>query len=282
MKAWAKMEQTELLHSRAKVMLGEMMPQIVLKEWRLGGVRLAYMHENVTFLFADICGFTAWAKNVEASHVVATLTSLFALFDRETTLIGVFKVCTIGDAYVAITEPKEEETPALCKSEGQTNGECNNKDEGNSAGVEVLEKGETTSQGSEKMICFAERLLMHIKDERERLQIPTLKMRVGLHFGRCVGGVIGSGRLRYDIWGPDVLTGTSIEQHGVPDEICCSGVLKDFLIKSFDQKYEFEFLERFEVQGQIVTSHKVTDANLPPLQRRGSMLDTNKYNKQLL
>lgn len=58
-------------------------------------------------------------------------------------------------------------------------------------------------------------------------------MRIGLHHGKCVGGVIGSGRLRYDLWGLDVLTGNLIESGGLPGKICVSGPLKIFLAESF-------------------------------------------------
>lgn len=58
-------------------------------------------------------------------------------------------------------------------------------------------------------------------------------MRIGLHFGSCVGGVIGSGRLRYDLWGVDVLTGNLMESNGLPGRICISQQLVDFLEEKF-------------------------------------------------
>lgn len=58
-------------------------------------------------------------------------------------------------------------------------------------------------------------------------------MRIGLHYGKCVGGVIGSGRLRYDLWGLDVLTGNMMESGGIPGQICVSGPLMTFLTEWF-------------------------------------------------
>jgi len=48
-------------------------------------------------------------------------------------------------------------------------------------------------------------------------------MRIGLHVGRVVAGVIGTKKLRYDIWGEDVLTATTMESSGIPGEVCVSG-----------------------------------------------------------
>lgn len=70
-----------------------------------------------------------------------------------------------------------------------------------------------------------------VKKIRQQLNIPLLNMRVGLHYGRCVGGVIGSGRLRYDIWGTDVLIANAMESNGESGKVCVSEVLKDFIEK---------------------------------------------------
>lgn len=61
-------------------------------------------------------------------------------------------------------------------------------------------------------------------------QIPGLNMRIGLHFGSAVGGVIGSGRLRYDLWGMDILTANMMESNGAPGKINVSERFRDILM----------------------------------------------------
>lgn len=195
---YALNEENKIVEARANSLLDEMLPQQMLEELKNDELKLAYEHSDMTFLFADICGFTSWAKSVEAQQVVEVLTKLFSLFDKETTHIGVYKVCTIGDAYVAITQPNTA-SPA--------------------------------HEGADRMFSMAHAMIQHIAHVRDRLQIPGLNMRIGMHFGKCVGGVIGSQRLRYDIWGLDVLTGNAMESNGVPGKICVSDALKKFVMK---------------------------------------------------
>lgn len=82
---------------------------------------------------------------------------------------------------------------------------------------------------------MANAMIDKIREVRERLNIPQLNMRIGLHYGKCVGGVIGSGRLRYDLWGIDVLTGNMMESNGIPGKINVSEVLKNFLEEQFPE-----------------------------------------------
>jgi phospholipid-transporting ATPase len=80
---------------------------------------------------------------------------------------------------------------------------------------------------------MASSMIIKIGEVRQSLKIPSLNMRIGLHYGSCVGGVIGSGRLRYDLWGLDVLTGNLMESNGVPGRINVSNHLKLFLEDQF-------------------------------------------------
>merc|ERR1719191_29338 len=65
--------------------------------------------------------------------------------------------------------------------------------------------------------------------EQEDVQHHGLDMRIGIHFGRFVGGVIGTKRLRFDIWGEDVLIGNKVESYGVAGKVCVSDTAKQVL-----------------------------------------------------
>merc|ERR1719379_2583374 len=99
----------------------------------------------------------------------------------------------------------------------------------------------------------------HLKFVSKTLRIPGLSMRIGLHLGHFVGGVIGVSKLRFDIFGLDVLTASTMESEGVPGEVCVSEHLKVFLDKSFPGRFFFRFNKTAEVMGKSIDSYLITD-----------------------
>merc|ERR1712232_25292 len=75
----------------------------------------------------------------------------------------------------------------------------------------------------------AKNMLQIIVKVREQVMHTDLDMRIGLHCGKFIGGVIGTKRLRFDVWGEDVLIGNSIESNGRPGMICVSQQAKEVL-----------------------------------------------------
>lgn len=224
-------EHAKTTEGRATQLLNDMLPKQVLEEFQQDKLRLAYTHDRMTFLFADICGFTSWAKNVDACEVVTMLQKLFAKFDRDSTKYKLYKLCTIGDAYVAVSEPVTEDNEDYDPVEG--------------TGL---------------VLTMAQSMITNILEVRDRLNIPSLNMRIGLHYGTCVGGVIGSGRLRYDLWGMDVLTGNMMESNGQPGKVNVSAVLRDFLLKHFPGKFTFRFNKTVCVINKTVDSYIIYPA----------------------
>ncbi|EDL45772.1 Adenylate and Guanylate cyclase catalytic domain containing protein [Plasmodium vivax] len=223
-------ESAKKTENRATELLNDMLPKHVLEEFQQDRLKLAYTHDRLTFLFADICGFTSWANGVDASEVLTLLQKLFAKFDNDSTKYGLYKLCTIGDAYVAISEPVTED----------------NQDY-------------DPVDGTERVLEMAYSMIRIIKEIREKLCIPNLNMRIGLHYGSCVGGVIGSGRLRYDLWGIDVLTGNLMESNGVPGKINVSETLKNFLLQQFKNRFIFKPHTTVRVIYKDVKSFIITD-----------------------
>ncbi|ANQ08164.1 Adenylate and guanylate cyclase catalytic domain containing protein [Plasmodium coatneyi] len=244
-------ESAKKTENRATELLNDMLPKHVLEEFQQDRLKLAYTHDRLTFLFADICGFTSWANGVDASEVLTLLQKLFAKFDNDSTKYGLYKLCTIGDAYVAISEPVTED----------------NQDY-------------DPVDGTERVLEMAYSMIRIIKEIREKLCIPNLNMRIGLHYGSCVGGVIGSGRLRYDLWGIDVLTGNLMESNGVPGKINVSETLKNFLLQQFKNRFIFKPHTTVrviykDVKSFIITDKKEIDAtnNSKNIHSRGYLLN---------
>ncbi|EKX73567.1 guanylyl cyclase, putative [Theileria equi strain WA] len=225
-------EKARAIEARVSQMLNEMLPKSILEEFRNDKLKMTYIHENMSFLFSDIVGFTSWATSVDASEVIALLQKLFANFDRNTTQFGLYKLCTIGDAYVAVSEPATEPT-----------------------------NEQTIINDIEGVLQMASSMLRIIKELRETFNIPGLNMRIGLHFGTSIGGVIGSGRLRYDLWGMDIYTANKIESHGVPGMICVSERLKDIMYTIFPNRFTFKFNTEIQVINETVNSYIIVGDN---------------------
>ena len=88
-----------------------------------------------------------------------------------------------------------------------------------------------------------------------------LNMRIGLHVGRVVAGVIGTKKLRYDIWGTDVLTAVKMESNGIPGEVCVSDTMRKYLEGPFQfEKHKNVELTGFNKDGskKTIDSYKLT------------------------
>jgi class 3 adenylate cyclase len=144
------------------------------------------------------------------------------VFDKLTTELGIYKVCTIGDAYVACTEP----VPDAPK--------------------------EMRVASAERILEFSGMMLQHIRKTASQLGIETLNMRIGLHNGGFVGGIIGQKTLRYDIWGIDVMVGNSVESGGVPGSVAASDEFRAFAVEEWGSRYTFEPHKDIEVVGRPV------------------------------
>lgn len=226
-------EKARMIEARVGQMLNDMLPKSVLEEFKNDKLKMSYCHEKMSFLFSDIVGFTSWANSVDACDVVALLQKLFARFDRNSTKFGLFKLCSIGDAYVAVSEPATE-----------------------------VPSDQEAMIGIESILQMAYSMIRTIQDVRENFSIPGLNMRIGLHYGNSVGGVIGSGRLRYDLWGTDIQTANAMERYGIPGKICVSETLKLLLIANFQNRFTFAFNNELHVIDRCVRSYILTsDAN---------------------
>ena len=119
----------------------------------------------VTVVFADLVGFSSLSKRLSPGHLVRLLNSFFSAADRCAERHGMEKVKTIGDAYLAV-----------------------------SGGMA------SAGRDSRAAVAFARDLVEEVKAMAAESGID-LKVRIGVHTGPVVGGVIGSSRLAYDYWG---------------------------------------------------------------------------------
>jgi len=222
-------------HDRVNQLLDSMLPQEVLSEMKMGRLQSAYCYDDMTLLFADIVGFTSYCATHKAEEAVNLVTRLFAEFDESTVMLQIYKVCTIGDAYVVVNEPRQRAA--------DKHSDCL------------------------KVFRLAEAMIKIICRVREQVNHESLDMRIGLHCGSFVGGVIGTTRVRFDIWGEDVLIGNQIESEGTAGRICSSNEAKQVLEKcpvgphlSFALKTTFQLsYSKRVVQTYVIDNAEGTD-----------------------
>ncbi len=169
--------------SKTESLLFNILPETVIRRIRQGEVEIADRFTEATILFSDLVGFTALANRCSASRIVEILNYLFSEFDALASRLKLEKIKTIGDAYmVAGGLPEENADHAIAVAE--------------------------MSLG-----------MLQIVQEAGKRFDEKLEVRIGIHSGEVVAGLIGRHRSIYDVWGDTVNTASRLESSGLPNRI---------------------------------------------------------------
>jgi len=168
---------------RSERLLANILPAAIAARLKRDEHPIADQFDEVTVLFADVVGFTGFAAMHPPETVVNLLNMLFYAFDDMVERRGLEKIKTIGDAYMV------------------------------AAGIPTArpDHAAATADLALEMIEFAETL------RRERRQ--DLDLRIGIHSGRVVAGVIGKHKFSYDLWGDTVNVASRLQTTGEPRRI---------------------------------------------------------------
>ena len=162
-------------------------------------------YESTSVLFTDFVGFTNIAENFTPQRLVAELDRCFSRFDEIAKRHNLEKIKTIGDAYMAVGGvPRANSTHAV---------DC------------VLAALEI------------ERLIEGLREREMAESRPYWQIRVGVHSGELVAGVVGSQKFSYDVWGDTVNTASRLESSGVPGRINISSATYELVKDFFDCEY---------------------------------------------
>ena len=171
-------------------------PEPIAAQLRNSHQSVADSFDNVTVLFADIVGFTEYASKMSANEVVAMLDEIFSEFDALVDKYGIEKIKTIGDAYMAV------------------------------GGLPVPDGEHCT-----KVASMAIEINEIIKEKY--VEKYDLKLRIGIHTGKAVAGVIGNKKFSYDLWGDSVNIASRFEASGHPEKIHITEAVKNELGDAF-------------------------------------------------
>jgi class 3 adenylate cyclase len=195
---------------RSEQLLLNMLPAPIAERMKHGEKLIADTYQSVTVIFIDIVGFTTLAARMSAEELVQMLNEIFTVFDNVLRKHNVEKIKTIGDGYMAVSgAPQRSDEHAEC------------------AAYTALE------------------LLQTMKTFNEEKAL-SLQIRIGLHAGTVVAGVIGQHKFAYDLWGDTVNVASRMESHGEPGKIHCSEVVQGLLEKTFT----FEERGSIDIKGR--------------------------------
>jgi len=188
--------------------------------------QLARAHQDVTILFMDVVEFTSFSKNVKPVEVMVFLNKLFSLFDRLTDVHGVHKVETAGDCYIVaggVMSPTQSSNGFRCVAEDHD-----------------------PAESAKQVMDFAKALLEAAKQVNMPDTNEPVRVRVGLHTGDVVSGLIGSKMPKFSVFGDTMNTASRMESTGVPGRIHVSETTQKLLQTS----EQWESTGGLEVKGK--------------------------------
>jgi class 3 adenylate cyclase len=191
-------------------LLLNILPGPIANRLRGGEQRIADGFAEVSVLFADIVGFTALSATMPPEKLVGLLNGLFVRFDMSAQELGIEKIKTVGDSYMAV------------------------------AGLP-----EPAADHAERLLRMAIRMV-HITREHGLDHNTPLHLRIGLNSGPVVAGVIGRSKYIYDLWGDTVNLASRMESSGIPDHIQVTRAVYDRV----KDKFAFEARGTIELKGK--------------------------------
>jgi len=209
------LEHMQEAKDKSENLLLNILPAQIVDRINDGEELIADRFDDVTILFSDLVGFSEISSKLNANELVEDLNLLFSRFDQLAMKNGVEKVKTIGDAYMVVSglpTPREDHTDACLR-----------------------------------MALDMRQALIETNDE---LSFP-FNIRVGIHSGPAVAGIIGTHKFVYDVWGATVNVASRYESYSKPGEIHVSATVAEPLMDQFD--FESRGIMQMRSVGEVET-----------------------------
>lgn len=215
-----------LERDRSEKLLLNILPQAIANRLKMNEQSIADNHAAVTIMFTDLVDFTQLSADMPPHELVSLLNQVFSQFDQLAEKYGVEKIKTIGDAYMVaggVPEARADHAEAVANM-----------------ALEMRVMLQALAQKTGK----------------------NLQMRIGIHSGPVVAGIIGSSKFSYDLWGETVNMASRMEHYGLPDAIQVSEATYHLL------QHQYAFVPRgmitikgdsqvgvFLLTGKLMNSH---------------------------
>ena len=192
--------EKEMLHieqMKSEKLMLNILPKPIADRLKKGEKNIAGSYPEVTVLFSDLVGFTKMSAKKTAPELVKLLNDIFSRFDKRAELLGLEKIKTIGDAYMAV------------------------------GGLPI-----PRSDHAEIVADMALGMYQDLADFNQANQ-QEIQMRIGIHSGPVVAGVIGFTKFSYDLWGNTVNTASRMESTSGNGRIQVSAITHELLKEHF-------------------------------------------------
>jgi adenylate cyclase len=209
------MKELDAERARSRQLLRNVLPERIANRLEAGEREIADRHEAVAVLFSDFAGFTGIAARLPPDVLVGELNDLFAGFDRICERHGVEPLKTVGDAYLAIG--------------GLAGAEAEGRAGAAAAADAALEMCDFVAGRSGRAADWV--------------------IRIGIHVGAVVAGVVGATRFAYDVWGDTVNVASRLETTSESGHIHVSREVADEL----GNDYRLEPRGRIDLKGKGLT-----------------------------
>lgn len=207
-------QEAEKQRERSDLLLLNILPRAIAEELRVKESVTPRYHESVTIMFADFEGFSRLAEQVEPKSLIEQLDQFFSAFDAIVERHRLEKLKTIGDAYMCVgglPDPNRTHEVDSCL-----------------AALDFLD------------------FMRRTNGQREKLRLPRWELRIGIHSGPVMAGVVGKSKFIYDIWGDAVNVAARLESAGGTGRINVSDVVHNRL----------RSLMTFEPRGAVEVKNK--------------------------
>ncbi len=184
----AYLAQIQAEREKSERLLLNILPAPIAERLKQGEQIIADQFDEATILFADMVGFTEIAGHTPPAKLVNMLSCIFSTFDSLVEKHGLEKIKTIGDAYMAVgglPTPRPDHAEAIAD-----------------------------------LALDMQAAIAAMRDDFE----PPLRIRIGIHSGPVVAGVLGTKKFAYDLWGDTVNVASRMESQGAPQTIQVSEV----------------------------------------------------------
>jgi class 3 adenylate cyclase len=203
-------KNTEIAEEKEKSekLLLNILPEEVANELKVSGRTTPYSFKEATVMFTDFQGFTLFSEKHTTTEIVGVVDKYFVEFDKITEKYGIEKIKTIGDAYMCVSGIPVE----------------------NPDHVSNMIKAAREMRDFVKMV----------EEEQKSKGLSYLRMRIGIHTGPLVAGVVGSNKFAYDVWGDSVNIAARMEESGEVGQVNVSETVYELVKEHFDFEYRGE------------------------------------------